>query len=180
MKFQELKIPGLVLIDLPSYPDERGSFAEIYREDLLAAHQCRAHFNQFNRSFSKPHVLRGLHAQTKPAQTKWIQIFRGAILDVIVDLRKESSRFGTAASIELRADRLQALWIPPGCAHGFCVLGNEVAEVFYAVDAPHSKDSEIGVRWNDPALQIPWPYADPILSAKDSAWPLFKDLAKVL
>jgi dTDP-4-dehydrorhamnose 3,5-epimerase len=124
-------------------------------------------FYQDNHSRSLPGVLRGLHYQRRPAQGKVVGVTRGRIWDVAVDLRTQSPTFGQSIGLELSDENGLALWIPPGFAHGFCVLGAEPADVFYKVDAPYNPAGEGGIRWNDADLAISWPMSDPIVSERD-------------
>jgi dTDP-4-dehydrorhamnose 3,5-epimerase len=130
---------------------------------------------QDNHSLSKPGVLRGLHFQTQPSQGKLVGCSRGRIWDVAVDLRPHSQSYGKWYSAELSAENGRLLWIPSGFAHGFCVLGDEPADVQYKVDAFYNPKMEFGIRWDDPDLQIPWPIKNPIVSERDSALPSFAD-----
>lgn len=171
---KELGLPGLKLITLKVYRDERGFFIERFREDLFKELGLESRYIQDNHSRSKPGVIRGLHYQHSPAQGKLLGVIRGKIFDVVVDLRKESSTYGKWESVELDGDSGQLLWIPKGFAHGFGVLGNDEADVFYKVDSTYSPKNEGGIHYADPTLGISWPISNPIVSAKDQALSSFK------
>jgi dTDP-4-dehydrorhamnose 3,5-epimerase len=132
-----------------------------------------ATFVQDNHSRSYPRVLRGLHYQRAPWQGKLVGVVRGRIWDVAVDVRPESPSFGRAVWTELNDADERLIWLPPGLAHGFCVLGDEPADVLYKVDVPYDAAREGGIFWADPELAIPWPIADPIVSERDRALPGF-------
>jgi dTDP-4-dehydrorhamnose 3,5-epimerase len=131
---------------------------------------------QDNMSRSVPGVIRGLHYQNNPSQAKLVSCVSGAILDVAVDIRKDSATFGKYFSIELTGENGKCLYIPAGFAHGFCVLGNLCADVVYKVDNYYSKEGEGGIIYSDPDIGIKWPIENPILSEKDLALPKLKDL----
>ena len=133
---------------------------------------------QDNHSLSSPNVIRGLHFQNNPSQAKLVGCLRGKILDVAVDIRKNSPTLGKYFSIELSAENGKLLFIPEGFAHGFAVLGNEPADVMYKVDNQFSKEGDGGIRFNDPDLKIDWQIANPIISDKDKNLPLFADYLK--
>ena len=175
---KELPVPlaGLRLFELKVHRDERGFFVERYREDKWAQAGLREKFVQDNHSRSAPRVLRGMHFQTEPAQAKLVSCLRGRIYDVAVDLRRGSKTFGRWFGAELSDDNGQALWVPFGFAHGFCVLGDEPADVIYKVNGAYNPRSEAGFRWNDPEVGIQWPIKDPLLSPKDSALPPWSEL----
>jgi dTDP-4-dehydrorhamnose 3,5-epimerase len=171
----ELPVPisGLRLFELKIYRDERGFFVERFREDKWPD---LGHLVQENHSRSAPRVLRGLHFQTDPAQGKLVSVIRGRIFDVAVDLRKGSKSFGQWYGTELSDQNCRVLWIPYGFAHGFCVLGNEDADVIYKVDGLYNPKTEGGVLWNDPDLRVEWPIENPILSPKDLVLPTLKGI----
>lgn len=158
--------------------DERGHFSETFREDVLEKKLgYPIHFCQDNQSKSSYGILRGLHYQLPPfAQTKLVQVIKGHILDVIVDLRKGSSTFLKHASIDLNEENKKQLYVPRGFAHGFVVLSTD-AIVNYKVDNYYSKEHERGIKFDDPNLGIDWKLAlkDLLLSPKDQNQPLLKD-----
>ena len=157
------------------YEDDRGYFLEWFREDILKTYGVDQKFVQDNESKSQKNVLRGLHFQNPPfAQGKLVRVVRGAVLDVSVDIRKNSETYGEWFSRELSAKNKTMIWIPPGFAHGFLTLEDDT--VFqYKCTGYYNKDSEESIRWNDPDLNINWNINDPILSAKDSTAPLFHE-----
>jgi dTDP-4-dehydrorhamnose 3,5-epimerase len=160
-----LRLSGLKLIKPRIFIDERGYFLESYRQPQYARLNL-PNFVQDNLSFSKKNVLRALHFQKQPGQAKLIQVLRGKIFDVAVDLRPDSPTFGEWESVQLD-DRLHyQLFLPVGFAHGFGVLSEE-ALVQYKVSSLYEPTTECSIRWNDPDLNISWPIQNPILSEKD-------------
>jgi dTDP-4-dehydrorhamnose 3,5-epimerase len=174
--FQPLALAGLQLIVPRAFPDNRGSFMETFRADEFARHGIPGAFLQENLSSSRKGVLRGLHFQRAPhAQSKLVQVLSGSIFDVVVDVRRDSPCFGKWIGLTLDAASHQLLYVPEGFAHGFQAL-SERADVLYKTGEIYHPESEAGIAWNDPSLAIPWPLAAPILSDKDLALPLLKDL----
>lgn len=174
----DTSLADLKLIEPKVFGDSRGFFVESYSErDFQAAGLC-ATFVQDNHSYSSQKgVLRGLHYQTQPhTQTKLVRVTRGAVYDVVLDLRKSSPSFGKWEGFELSAENFRMLWIPQGFAHGFCTLSDDV-EFFYKNDRFYTPAAEGGILWNDPDLAIAWPLPDsgPVLSDKDTRHPCFKD-----
>jgi dTDP-4-dehydrorhamnose 3,5-epimerase len=167
MKVTELELPGLLQIEPRFFRDARGFFAERFNQGAFAAAGLPTAFVQDNHSRSLPKVLRGLHFQLDRPQGKLVCCIRGRIWDVAVDLRSDSKTFGKFQGIELNETNGTMLYIPPGFAHGFCVLGDSDAEVFYKVTTPYNPKGERTVSWNDPGLAVGWPYGDAILSPKD-------------
>jgi dTDP-4-dehydrorhamnose 3,5-epimerase len=166
MEIRELSLPGVLRIESKVYRDPRGYFFESYRADELAAAGVPP-FVQDNQSFSTRGTLRGLHYQLARPQGKLVRVLRGAILDVVVDIRVGSPTFGRWLSEELTADNSRQVYVPPGYAHGFLVV-DEIAEVFYkCTDYYSGPADQKGVAWDDPTLAIPWPEKAPILSDKD-------------
>lgn len=171
MKSQKFEIPGLLLLDLEPIADSRGFFLERFNTDKLLAAGIEFQAAQVNHSLSLPGVLRGLHYQVNPEQGKIIQVLSGRIWDVAVDLRPGSSTRGRYIAFEIAGDGKKALFIPAGFAHGFCVLGDEPADMLYVVDKPYNPQGQRGIRYCDPTLSIPWPIKDPILSNADREYP---------
>jgi dTDP-4-dehydrorhamnose 3,5-epimerase len=169
---------GLKVVQLKIYHDNRGFFVERFNKKLFQDLGLPIDYFQDNHSLSAPSVIRGLHFQNNPSQAKLVGCLRGKILDVAVDIRKDSSTFGKYFSIELSAENGKLLFIPAGFAHGFAVLGNEPADVMYKVDNQFSKEGDGGIRFNDPDLKIDWQIANPIISDKDKNLPLFVDYLK--
>ena len=176
MKFTRLKIPDLILIEPSFYNDERGYFAETYKQNKLEKYLGRSiNFCQENETKSSYGVVRGLHYQLWPhAQTKLVRVTHGAVLDVVVDLRNGSPSFGKHISVELSADNKNQLFIPPGFAHGFVVLEDDT-KFLYRVDNYYNSESERGIAYNDSELGIDWKLNPNHfkLSKKDSNLPLF-------
>jgi dTDP-4-dehydrorhamnose 3,5-epimerase len=177
VKSQTTPIEGLLLIEPRVFRDDRGFFSERFREDKLAELGIHEKFVQDNHSRSAPRVLRGLHFQTNPKQGKLVSVARGRIWDVAVDLRKESATYGKHYGVELNDTNCQSLWVPYGFAHGFCVLGEEDADVFYKVTGVYNAASEGGLRWDDPVVAVKWPLANPLISSRDTALPGFKEIS---
>lgn len=175
MKLQVLNLTDLVLVELAVFRDERGWFIESYNQRAMAKAFAEVgvafpeQFVQDNQSHSKGNVLRGLHYQKTKPQGKLLRVVRGKIFDVVVDLRKDSPTFGQWAGVELSGDEPTALWVPPGMAHGFYTLSDEV-DVQYKCTEFYEPGDEACLHWNDPRLAIDWPLAaEPIVSAKDQA-----------
>nr|WP_047580539.1 dTDP-4-dehydrorhamnose 3,5-epimerase [Methylobacterium sp. ZNC0032] len=172
MILSETRIPGVFIVDLAPFADERGHFARCYCTDVFARHGIRFSPLQCNLSFNPhPGTLRGLHYQAEPVpDAKLVRCSRGAIFDVAVDLRDASPTRGEWVGVELDAANGRALFLPEGCAHGFQTLRPD-SEVFYMMGAPYRADLSRGLRWNDPAFGIDWPNPVPRLNARDAAWP---------
>ena len=174
MPFHKTEFSGLLVFEPSVYEDNRGYFFESYNEQTFLKENIDLRFVQDNQSSSSYGVIRGLHYQLNPhAQTKLVRVLSGTVLDVAVDIRDNSPTFAKAFSIELSADNKKQLLIPPGFAHGFSVL-SERAEVFYKCDNFYNKESETGIRYDDPLLHINWriPSAKIIVSEKDQQLPL--------
>jgi len=177
MPFVATDIPGLLVFEPKIFEDSRGYFFESYNENNFSKQGINTRFVQDNESSSQYGVIRGLHYQLNPhAQTKLIRVLEGRILDVVVDIRNGSSSFGKSFSVELSAENKKQLYIPKGFAHGFSVL-SERAVVFYKCDQFYSKESEGGIRFNDPQLNIDWkvPIDNAIISDKDQKLPLLAE-----
>ena len=175
MKVTYLDLDGLVLIELVILGDRRGFFTERFQLDRFRENGLPTGFVQDNHSRSAQKVLRGLHYQYCPVQGKLIGVTRGRIWDVAVDIRPDSPTYGQSLGLELNDMNGRLLWIPPGFAHGFCVLGDEPAHVLYKVDAPYNPAGERGISWNDPDLSIHWPVSQPIVSERDQKLPSFAE-----
>ena len=164
---KDLEIDGCFLLFPKIYSDERGSFHEIFNKKFYDDFFKKKYkFVQDNISVSKKNVLRGLHFQAKNPQGKLLSVMKGSILDVIVDLRKNSKTFKKHIKIILNYKDKTSLWLTPGIAHGFCVLSKE-ALVNYKVTKYYNPKDEYTIRWNDKDLNIDWPIKKPILSKKD-------------
>ena len=171
-EFTRLAIPEVLLIAPRVQTDSRGFFMETYKRSEFAAAGIAETFVQENHSKSVRGVLRGLHFQRAPkAQSKLIRVVSGKIFDVAVDLRPHSPRRGQWVGVDLSAEDRTLMYIPEWCAHGFCVLSDH-AEVVYHTSTEYSPEYEGGLMWNDPAVGITWPVSDPVVSDRDSQWPL--------
>lgn len=168
MQVTKTKIEGLLLIEPKVFRDPRGMFVETYHAQRYADVGIPGPFVQDNYSQSTKGTLRGLHFQEPRAQGKLVMVVEGSVYDVAVDIRKGSPTFGQWVAVELSADNRRQVYIPPGCAHGFCVT-SKTAAFMYKCTEFYSPADERGIIWNDPALSIPWPTKDPMLSAKDRA-----------
>lgn len=173
-------IDGLLVIRPQRFPDDRGWFMETYKESGFAKMGITETFVQDNHSVSARGALRGLHFQLAPhAQGKLVTVVRGAVWDVAVDIRPASITFGRWYGLEIRSDEPLLFYMPPGFAHGFCALENNTRFV-YKCTAEYNKESERGIRYDDPELAISWPVERPGLSAKDAALPSFADIRREL
>ena len=169
--FHPLQIRDVVLVRPERHLDDRGYFQEIFQTEAFTAAGIDAPFVQDNLTRSMRGVLRGLHYQLPPqAQGKLITVVSGAIYDVAVDLRIGSVTYGSWVGRTLDVDTGEILWVPPGFAHGYCIL-SETADVLYKVTAPYDPELNRGLSWNDPAIAIQWPVTDPILSDADQRQP---------
>jgi len=169
--FIPLAIPDVLLIEPRVFGDERGFFLETYKYSDFAAVGVPRHFVQVNHSRSARNVLRGLHYQKAPAaQGKLVLVMNGAIFDVAVDIRKGAPTYGQWVGATLSADNHHLLYIPPGFAHGFCIL-SESADVLYQITVEYSPEHDRGILWNDPDIGVEWPITNPQLSAKDTQQP---------
>jgi dTDP-4-dehydrorhamnose 3,5-epimerase len=168
MTFTETPLPGAYLVDLEKRGDERGFFARAFCEKEFGAHQLATRFVQANESLSaQKGTLRGMHFQLAPkAETKLVRCIRGALYDVILDLRGGSPTFGRSFGAELSAENRRAMYVPKGFAHGFITLADDT-EAFYLVDEHYAPERERGVRWNDPRFDIRWPIPPEVVSDKD-------------
>ena len=168
MQVEQTSLPGVLLITPRVFQDERGFFVETYHRERYAAHGIDAEFVQDNHSRSCRGTLRGLHYQIAHAQGKLVRVLRGEVFDVAVDLRRASPHFGRWIGNRLsEANHLQ-MYIPPGFAHGFCVLSDS-ADVVYKCTDHYRPEHERTLAWNDPDVAIEWPIEEPILSPKDQS-----------
>jgi len=175
LQFHETGLPGVVLIEPQVFRDARGFFLETFHAGKYAVAGIPETFVQDNHSRSVKDTLRGLHLQWRRPQGKLVRVVRGEIWDVAVDLRRELPSFGRWTAATLSADNFHQLYVPPGCAHGFCVL-SEIAEVQYKCTEFYDPSDEVGIAYNDPALAIPWPVTEPVLSARDQRHGTLKEL----
>lgn len=175
MQIIPTKIKGLFEILPTIYNDDRGWFYEFYREDTYLEKIIGNRFVQENHSFSRKGVIRGLHLQLPPyEQAKIVSVISGKVMDVVVDLRRDSDTFGKVHYCLLDSARHNILVIPSGFAHGFAAL--EDSNFFYKCSNFYHRDSETGIIWNDPDLAIDWGVKDPIVSGKDCLLPTFEEL----
>ena len=179
MIFTETPLRGAYLVDLEKRGDDRGFFARAFCEKEFGAHGLVTRFVQANDSLSaRRGTLRGMHYQLPPkAETKLVRCIRGALWDAILDLRTGSPTFGRWFGAELTAENRRMMYVPKGFAHGFVTLRDDTV-VSYHLSRLRHHESEAGIRWDDPALAIPWPVSDPILSDRDRAWPLLMEAGK--
>jgi len=175
--FIKTKIEGLIIIEPSVFPDDRGFFMESYNQKVFVENGIDVTFVQDNHSRSTKGVLRGLHFQKPPfAQDKLIRCTRGEVLDVAVDIRKDSPTFGQHEAILISEENKKMVFIPKGFAHGFLVL-SDVAEFQYKCSEFYNKESEGGLLYNDPELKIDWPNLENlILSEKDKLWPKLEEI----
>ncbi len=166
MKTIPTELPGVVIIKPRVFTDARGFFFESYHAARYAEAGLPAVFVQDNHSSSVKGTIRGLHYQLRRPQGKLFRVLRGSVLDVAVDIRRGSPTFGRWVGVELSAENKRQLFIPPGFAHGFCVV-SEGAEVEYKCTDPYAPDDQRGVLWSDPTIGIRWPVQEPILSDQD-------------
>lgn len=173
--YRRLSIPEVVLVEPKAYRDQRGCFMETYKRSEFASNGIRGEFVQDNYSRSTYGVLRGLHYQKPPAaQAKLVTALRGEVFDVAVDIRRGSPTYRQWVGVVLSEKNRQMLYVPEGFAHGFCVLSEE-ADFVYKVTAEYSPELDTGIFWNDQAIGIEWPIAEPTLSQKDARLPLLRD-----
>lgn len=167
MRFLETELPGVVVIEPDVHKDARGFFLETYHARKYGDGRILGPFVQDNHSHSKKGTLRGLHAQLRHPQGKLVRAVAGEMFDVAVDVRRGSPAFGRWVGVTLSGLNFKQLYIPPGFAHGFCVLSDEV-DVEYKCTDFYDPADEITVLWNDPEIGIAWPIAAPALSRKDA------------
>ena len=175
MRVVETALPGVVIIEPQVFKDVRGFFLETFRADRFHQHGLPASFVQDNHSKSVGGTIRGLHLQHHRVQGKLIRAIEGEVFDVAVDVRRGSPHFGKWVGVRLAADEFKLIYIPPGFAHGFCVV-SAAAQVEYKCTDIYDPASEVGIAWTDPAFGIEWPVAEPILSPRDRANPLLSDV----
>ena len=169
MTIHETPLPGVLVLEPKVFRDERGFFIETFSTREIKGSGVGEAFVQDNHSRSSRGVLRGLHYQLNSPQGKLVHVARGRVFDVAVDIRVGSPHFGEWFGIELDDENLKSLWVPPGFAHGFCVL-SEIADVIYKCTDLYDGKDDRGIVWNDPKIGITWPTATPIVSEKDAAY----------
>jgi dTDP-4-dehydrorhamnose 3,5-epimerase len=173
------RLDGLILLTPSKHGDERGFFMETYRADAWAAQGVPTEFVQDNQSRSRRGTVRGMHFQLSPGQGKLVRVARGRVLDVVVDIRRESPTFGQWEAVELDDEGAQQLWIPVGFAHGFCVL-SDVADFVYKVTSYFDPATESGFSFADPDVGIEWPEGELIYSQRDRDAPRLAEIADSL
>ena len=176
MKVIETKLPGVLIIEPKVFGDSRGFFKETFQAQRYREAGIEYDFVQDNHSRSQKGVLRGLHFQLTKPQGKLVSCSQGAVFDVAVDVDPLSATFGQYVGIELTEDNHRQFWVPPGYAHGFCVL-TDTADFQYKCTDYYDPSDEGGLIWNDPDVAIEWPIDHPLLSEKDAKLPLLKELA---
>jgi len=180
MKFQQGKLDGTVIFKPDIFEDSRGSFQEIYNLERYSEYLGEdISFVQDNRSRSRMNVLRGLHFQLKNPQGKLVRVTKGKVLDVVVDLRSDSSTYKLWDSIILSEDNNYQFWIPPGFAHGFFVM-SDFADFEYKCTDYYFPEDEYCLLWNDGEIGIEWPSLNPTISDKDRDGLLFREIEKLL
>ena len=175
MRFTPAGLPDTVIVDIEERVDARGLFARTFCEEEFASAGLPTRFVQSSVSFNAHRgTLRGLHYQVPPkAEGKLVRCTRGAVYDVVLDLRSSSPAYLRSISVELTAENRRALYIPPGCAHGFQTLLDD-SEVLYLMTEFYAPETARGVRWNDPLFGIAWPIGNPTMSERDATYPDFQ------
>jgi len=176
MKVTETKLPSVLIIEPKVFGDSRGFFKETFQAERYREAGIEYDFVQDNHSRSQKGVLRGLHFQITKPQGKLVSCSQGAVFDVAVDVDPLSATFGQYVGIELTEDNHRQFWVPPGYAHGFCVL-TDTADFQYKCTDYYDSSDEGGLIWNDPDVAIDWPIDQPLLSDKDAKLPTLKELA---
>jgi dTDP-4-dehydrorhamnose 3,5-epimerase len=177
MEFEPTRLPEVVLIKPRVFGDARGFFFETWQEKKFSAAGIAIPFVQDNHSHSTQHTLRGLHFQIQKPQGKLVRVTRGEVFDVTVDIRRSSPRFGQWVGVVLSDTNHHMLWVPPGFAHGYLALSEEIDFLYKCTDC-YAPQHERAIRWDDPQLGVQWPLpagVAPILSGKDAVAPLFSE-----
>jgi dTDP-4-dehydrorhamnose 3,5-epimerase len=165
------EIPGVLIIEPQVFGDDRGYFLETWQRDRYASYGVSDNLVQDNQAYSRRGVLRGLHIQHPHSQGKLVQVMRGEVFDVAVDLRRGSPWFGKWVGVVLSGENRRQLWVPEGFAHGYCVTGEEALFTYKCSEYYHP-ETELTVAWNDPTIDVAWPLSgEPALSKKDAAAP---------
>jgi dTDP-4-dehydrorhamnose 3,5-epimerase len=172
MRFEAMPLAGAWIVDIERVVDERGFFARSWCSEAFARHGLQASLTQCSVSFNRRRgTLRGMHYQAEPhPETKLVRCTRGAVWDVVIDLRPASPTYRRWHAVELNEENHRAVYVPAGFAHGFQTL-SDGSEVFYQMSQPFVPESARGVRWNDPAFAIAWPESERVISARDSGYP---------
>ena len=172
MRVTKLSLPGLLHIEPTFFGDQRGYFLQTWQAREYGESGLPESFVQDNLSLSQKGTLRGLHYQKPNTQGKLVFVLKGEVWDIAVDLRLGSPTFGKWEAVTLKGEAHNQLYVPPGFAHGFCVISEEALFTYKCTDF-YAPQNEHGIIWNDPDLGIPWPVKDPILSPKDAKYPRF-------
>ena len=179
MRALPTSLDGVLLLEPAVHGDDRGFFVETFRANVWGELGIDVEFVQDNHSRSRRGTLRGMHFQTDPGQAKLVRCARGQILDVVVDLRRDSDTFGGWDGHELDDASLRQLWVPVGFAHGFCVLSEE-ADVVYKCSSYYDPATEAGIAYDDPDVGIAWPNLELLVSERDRSAPRLADIAESL
>jgi dTDP-4-dehydrorhamnose 3,5-epimerase len=172
----ETGLAGVLIVEPDVHSDPRGFFFETYHSEKYAAYGIVGPFVQDNHSRSAGGTLRGLHLQLRRPQGKLVRVIEGEVYDVAVDVRRGSPTFARWVAVTLSADNFRQCYIPPGFAHGFCVV-SPIAQIEYKCTDLYDPQGELGIAWNDPALAIPWPVQDPLLSVRDQHQPTLAEVS---
>lgn len=175
MKVTETKLPGVLIIEPRTFGDSRGFFMETWQQERYEKIGIKEKFVQDNLSYSTRGVLRGLHYQEPNNQGKLVSVVYGEVFDVAVDIRVGSPNFGQWVGVNLSGENHRQLWVPPGFAHGFCVLSETTYFTYKCTDV-YTPSAEGGIIWNDPDIGIEWPLKDILLSDKDQVYSKLKDV----
>jgi len=175
VKVIETKLPGVLIIEPRVFGDTRGFFMETFSQRKYETIGLKEKFVQDNLSFSSRGVLRGLHYQNPNSQGKLVSVVQGEVFDVAVDIRTGSPTLGQWVGVSLSGENHRQLWVPPGFAHGFCVLSDTTYFTYKCTDI-YTPSAEGGILWNDPDIDIEWPIEKPLLSDKDEVYPRLKDV----
>ncbi len=179
MRIVPAPLSGLLVIEPKIFGDGRGFFLETYEKKRYAEAGIPAEFVQDNLSLSRHGVVRGLHFQNPNAQGKLVYVLRGEVFDVAVDIRSDSPTFGRWYGVTLSGENKRQFWVPKGFAHGFCVTGESALFAYKCTDY-YAPQSEVTIRWDDPAIGIDWPIKDPIISEKDDKGALLAEIDESL
>jgi dTDP-4-dehydrorhamnose 3,5-epimerase len=179
MRVLPTDLPGVVIVEPDVFRDVRGFFLEVFHAGKFAAAGIEVTFVQDNHSSSQRNTLRGLHLQRTKPQGKLVRVVEGEIWDVAVDVRPDSPTFGRWTATTLSAENFRQLYVPPGFAHGFCVL-SDIAQVQYKCTTLYDPSDEMGIAYDDPAVGIAWPVSHPILSERDKHHPRLADVKSAL
>ena len=175
-EFTPTTLDGVLLVQPKTFPDNRGEFSELFKQSEFTKNGITKPFVQTNFSISRKGVLRGLHFQADPmAQAKLVYVVSGSAFDVAVDIRKDSPFYGKWISITLSSEKRNMIYIPEGFAHGFLALEDNT-KLMYNCTAEYSPEHERGLRWDDPALNIMWPIANPIIADRDAKYPTLENV----